>query len=151
MGDKPIPPPMQKRDIVTKEPMPISFKDGNPLLPHVQLNDKLFEDLCDPWRDALVTKLLGKKLGYHVMFERLQRLWKPQRGFDILDIDNGYYMVKIRSPDRQRICHEWWSMDALRPPSLCFSMDSRICFPKRKHSKNVDLDSFPGSEFTTLQ
>lgn len=95
MGDKPIPPPQLKRDLVAEELMTISFKDGNPLLPQVQLNDKLFEDLCEPWRDAPVIKFLGKNVGYRAMQERLHRLWKPQGGFDILDVDNGYYMVKF--------------------------------------------------------
>lgn len=65
------------------------------MLPQVRLDDKLFEALCKPWRDALVIKLLGKFVGYRVLHERLQRLWKPSGGFDILDVDNGYYMVKF--------------------------------------------------------
>lgn len=46
-------------------------------------------------RDALVVKLLGKNVGYVTTKDRLQRIWKLKGGFDILDIDNGCYMVKF--------------------------------------------------------
>lgn len=35
MGDKPIPPPMPKRDLIAEKLMTITFKDGNRLLPQV--------------------------------------------------------------------------------------------------------------------
>lgn len=95
MGEKSVPPPMPRRDLIAEKLMTITFKGGNRLLPQVQLNEKHFADLCELWRDALVIKLLGKLVGYRVMKEQLQRLWKPQGGFDILDVDNGYYMVKF--------------------------------------------------------
>lgn len=75
--------------------MTVTLEGGNRLLPRVKLDDKVFNDLCEPWRDALVITLLGKTVGYRVMKDRLEKLWKPQGGFDILDVDNGYYMVKF--------------------------------------------------------
>lgn len=53
----------------------------------------MFQDLCEHWKDTSVIKLLGKNVGYIIMKDRLQRLWKPQDGFDILDVDNGYFVV----------------------------------------------------------
>lgn len=86
---------MVKCDLIAKKLMTVSLKDGNRLLPQLEINDDLFAKLCEPWSDALFIKLLGKNVGYRVMYERLQRLWKPQGGFDILDVDNGYYMLKF--------------------------------------------------------
>lgn len=51
--------------------------------------------LCGPWREALVVKFLGKMIGYPVMKDRLKKLWKLNGGFDMLDVDNGYYTVKF--------------------------------------------------------
>lgn len=95
LGDKPIPPPLPKRDQIAEELMFITYQDGNPLLPQVKLDPRLLDNLYEPWRDALVIKLLEKTVGYRVMKERLQRLWKLQGGFEILDVDNGYFMVKF--------------------------------------------------------
>lgn len=55
-------------------------------------------------RDALVVKLLGKNVGYFAMKDRLQRVRKAQGGFEILDADNGYYMVKFDlQSDKERV------------------------------------------------
>lgn len=54
--------------------------------------------------DALVVKLLGKSLGYNTMKERLQKIWKLQGGFDIMDNDNGFYMVKFdQAADKEKV------------------------------------------------
>lgn len=95
LGNKPIPPPLPKCNLIAEKMVTVSFQDDNPLLPQFQLDDKLFEALCEPWRDALIIKLLGKLVGYRVMHERLQKMWKPSGGFDILDVDKGYFMVKF--------------------------------------------------------
>lgn len=64
MGDKPAPPPLPKRDLVAENLMTITYEEGNPLLPEIKLDGQLFNDLCEPWRDALVIKFLGKSVGY---------------------------------------------------------------------------------------
>lgn len=86
---------MAKCNLIAEKLMSVSYLNGNCMLLQITLNEELFNSLCEPWRDALVIKLLGKFVGYKVLRERLQRLWKPSGGFDILDVDNGYYMVKF--------------------------------------------------------
>lgn len=49
-------------------------------------------------------KLLGKNAGYNVLKERLKRLWKLNGGFEIMDVDNGYYMAKFdQLGDREKV------------------------------------------------
>lgn len=49
-------------------------------------------------------KLLGKNLGYNIMTDRLQKMWKPQGGFEIMDNDNGFYMVKFdQEADKDKV------------------------------------------------
>lgn len=82
--------------------------------PKVVINDSVFEGLCAPWQDALVVKLLGKRLGYFTMKDKLSRLWKLSAGFDILDIGNGYYMAKFDvEGDRMKVMDEglWMVFD----------------------------------------
>lgn len=40
-------------------------------------------------------KLLGKLIGYPIMKDRIKKLWKLNRGFDILDVDNRYFKVQF--------------------------------------------------------
>jgi hypothetical protein len=68
------------------------------------MDDKLLQDLCNPWKEALVIKLLGKNVGYNMMKDRLKTLWKLTGGFEIMDVDNGFYMVKCELlADREKI------------------------------------------------
>jgi hypothetical protein len=88
-------PPREKEDMIEKKLVRIEHEDGNRLLPKVYIEPKVFQDLCTPWKDSIVVKLLGKSLGYNTMKERLQKVWKLQGGFEIMDNDNGFYMVKF--------------------------------------------------------
>jgi len=77
------------------------------LLPKVSLDEIYFHDLCHPWKDALVVKLLGKNIGYNVLKDQLTKMWKLQGQFEIMDIDQGFYIVRCEMPsDREKIVTE---------------------------------------------
>jgi hypothetical protein len=104
----------EKVNLVEKGLVTITYEGGNKLLPKVSLDDSYFNDLCHPWKEALVIKVLGKNIGYQVLKERLQRMWKLQGGFDMMDVDQGFYMVKCNLlADREKIMSEgpWMIFD----------------------------------------
>ncbi|KAK2458256.1 zinc ion binding / nucleic acid binding protein [Trifolium repens] len=104
MGSAQEIPARHKEDMIEKKLVRIELENGNRLLPKVHLEPQVFQELCTPWKDALVVKLLGRNLGYNTMKERLQRVWKLQGGFEIMDNDNGFYMVKLDlAADREKI------------------------------------------------
>lgn len=74
------------------------------LLPKIFLDDKSFNDLCYPWGDSLIIKLLGKNIGYTQMNSRLSALWKLNGGFDLMDVGHGFFMAKFdQENDRQKV------------------------------------------------
>lgn len=135
---------MAKIDIIAQELMKVSLDGNNRLCPKITLDDKVFDQLCEPWRDALVVKLLGKTLGYKVMRDRLQSVWKPQGGFDILDVDNGYFMVKFDvDSDKERVTagEPWLIFDHY----LCFfNWTPEFASPNAKIQKMMVWVRFPG-------
>ncbi|KAG6793276.1 hypothetical protein POTOM_002474 [Populus tomentosa] len=79
----------------------IEHENGNRLLPKILIDDSIFND---PWHDSSVIKLLGKNVGYFQMQSRLKSAWKLSGGFELMDIGNGYFMVKFDiAEDRERI------------------------------------------------
>lgn len=97
----------EKVDLIEKGLMKVTLEGGNRLLPKVTMDDSLFQELCNPWKDALVVKLLGKNVGYQLLKDRLRKMWKLTRGFEIMDIDNGFYMVKCELlADKEKIISE---------------------------------------------
>jgi hypothetical protein len=106
--------PKEKVDLIANGLMKVTLEDGNRLLPKITMDDKLFNDLCSPWKEALVVKLLGKKVGYNLMKDRLKKIWRLTGGFEIMDVDNGFYMVKCELlADREKIVSEgpWMLFD----------------------------------------
>jgi hypothetical protein len=106
--------PKDRVDLIEKGLMKVTLEEGNRLLPKVTMDEKLFQDLCNPWKEALVVKLLGKTVGYNLMKDRLKKLWRPSGGFEILDVDNGFYMVKCELlADREKIMSDgpWMLFD----------------------------------------
>jgi hypothetical protein len=104
----------EKVDLIAEGLMKVSLEDGNRLLPVVTMDDKLFQDLCNPWKEALVIKLLGKNVGYNMLKDRLKNLWRLTGGFEIMDVDNGFYMVKCELlADREKIISDgpWMLFD----------------------------------------
>jgi len=55
----------------------------------------IYNNLCQTWKKTLVVKLLGKKLGYLTMKEKLRALGKLEGGFDLVDMYHGYFMVTL--------------------------------------------------------
>ena len=55
----------------------------------------------------LVIKLVGKNVGYHLMKDKLKKMWKLTRDFEIKYVDNGFFMVKCELlADREKIVSE---------------------------------------------
>lgn len=103
MGSSQAPPAREKIDLIKEKLVTIVHEHGNRLLPKVTLDKSVFKELCSPWKDSLVIKLLGKSISYNMMKEKLNKVWKPAGGFDILDVDNGFYMVKFdMAADREK-------------------------------------------------
>ncbi|KAK8522972.1 hypothetical protein V6N12_073684 [Hibiscus sabdariffa] len=45
---------------------------------------------------TLVIKLLGRRIGYSTLQNKLLDLWKPQHAFRLMDIDNDYFLVTFK-------------------------------------------------------
>lgn len=66
-------------------------------------------------------KDIGKSIGYTTMKDRLKRLWKLSRNFEIVDVDNGFKMVKF-----DLLTDKWEYMEDIR--SLLNSGKLESCF-----------------------
>ncbi|KAH1106533.1 hypothetical protein J1N35_010301 [Gossypium stocksii] len=46
---------------------------------------------------SVVLKMLGQNLGIKTLHNRLYWIWKPSKPFQLMDIENGYFLVKFQS------------------------------------------------------
>ncbi|KAA3483410.1 leucine-rich repeat receptor-like protein kinase PEPR2 [Gossypium australe] len=49
--------------------------------------------------ELTVVKLLGRNIGYNALHNRISFLWKPVNPIQLMDIANGYYLVKFQDAD----------------------------------------------------
>ncbi|KAL4319974.1 hypothetical protein GQ457_18G005190 [Hibiscus cannabinus] len=46
---------------------------------------------------TIVVKLLGHRIGYETLRNKMYELWKPEQPFKLMDIENDYFMVTFHS------------------------------------------------------
>ncbi|KAG6789990.1 hypothetical protein POTOM_006133 [Populus tomentosa] len=96
LRSKPPPPSRENVDFLQEKLVRVECEDGNRLLPRVLLDDRVFNDLCHPWSDALTVKLLvGKGIGFTQMNLRLKQSWRLSVEFDLMHVGLGFFMVKF--------------------------------------------------------
>ena len=66
-------------------------------IPSIVFSQKVHEQLIKLWQATVVMKLLGHMIGYKALASRLETLWPNIGGFSIIDLDNGYYLVRFCS------------------------------------------------------
>lgn len=81
------------RNLLQENAMKLEFENRNRLLPKFTIEPLIHENLCHPWKKCLVSKLVGKSLGFMIMREKLKAIWKLKGGFDLMDITHDFYMI----------------------------------------------------------
>ncbi|XP_016747098.1 uncharacterized protein [Gossypium hirsutum] len=53
------------------------------------------------WKMALivVVKLVGKKIGFKTLFNKVSSLWKPRGQFQLMDLENDFYLIRFLDKD----------------------------------------------------
>ncbi|KAL9429498.1 hypothetical protein AB3S75_031327 [Citrus x aurantiifolia] len=78
---------IEKEDVVIE-------REG--FLPSISFSQKVHEQLIKPRQSTVVVQLLGRMIGYKALCSRLEILWPNIGGYSVIDLDNGYFLVKFR-------------------------------------------------------
>ncbi|KAG5079502.1 hypothetical protein JHK86_003567 [Glycine max] len=91
--------PKEIRNLLREGTMQMELEGGNRLLPKFSLDATVFTKLCESWKKFLVLKLLGKRIGFLALRDKLKSQWKCSGGFDLMDVDNGYFLITFDFED----------------------------------------------------
>ena len=60
---------------------------------HVSKSEKA--RLRSPWKQTIIVKVLGKRIGYYYLEKRLRAIWRPKAAMDVVAIENDFFLVKF--------------------------------------------------------
>ncbi|MBA0666611.1 hypothetical protein Goklo_003006 [Gossypium klotzschianum] len=66
-------------------------------VPSIEFSDRVYGLAKKSMSKTLVVKLLGRKIGYNALWNKVCALWKPKMRFPLMNIDNDYYLAKFES------------------------------------------------------
>lgn len=79
------------------------FVEGNILrsnvngIPTIDFSDRIKKWLVKDMATTVVVKLLGRNISYRVLHSGISNLWRPSQPFQLMDVENGYYLVRFQS------------------------------------------------------
>ncbi|XP_039056625.1 uncharacterized protein LOC120199667 [Hibiscus syriacus] len=65
--------------------------------PKISFSNRIHELIDINMKQVIITRLLGKKIGYKALVYRIHALWRPLGNFNLIDLDNDYFLVKFEN------------------------------------------------------
>ncbi|XP_040967093.1 uncharacterized protein [Gossypium hirsutum] len=73
-------------------------------IPAISFSDRVKEILYKEMELIVIIKLLGRNVVLNTLYNRVSNLWKPCSSFHLMDIENGYYLVRfLKRADYDRV------------------------------------------------
>ncbi|PPD87755.1 hypothetical protein GOBAR_DD15299 [Gossypium barbadense] len=71
----------------------VGTEDG---MSSIRFSNRVHQILYKNMSRTIVMKLLGRKVGYHALSNKIYSLWKPSNPITIMDLKSDYYLVKLQ-------------------------------------------------------
>uniref|UniRef100_A0A6N2LZK8 CCHC-type domain-containing protein n=1 Tax=Salix viminalis TaxID=40686 RepID=A0A6N2LZK8_SALVM len=72
--------------------------------PVIKISSEEKKRIRAPWKQTLIIKLMGRKVGYMFFMQRLRNMWKLRGDFTLTDLGNEFYLAKFANPeDREHV------------------------------------------------
>ncbi|KAL4361894.1 hypothetical protein GQ457_04G017540 [Hibiscus cannabinus] len=79
-----------------EEDVQLSSMDGTPA---IVFSERIHDRVDAKLANSVIVRLLGRMIGYNALLNRINSLWNPSGEIALMDLDNGYYMVRFANGD----------------------------------------------------
>ncbi|KAK9035110.1 hypothetical protein V6N11_077159 [Hibiscus sabdariffa] len=87
--------PIDDDDIdLLDEDFRVGITDG---IPFIEFSSRVCDLAVKSFEFTFVLKILGRRVGYTTLYNRLVSIWKPASSIKLIDIENDYFLVKFSS------------------------------------------------------
>ncbi|XP_017621897.1 uncharacterized protein LOC108466040 [Gossypium arboreum] len=66
-------------------------------MPSIIFFDPIHRILIQSMSNTVILKILGRNIGFSVLQNKIYSIWKPSAPFHMMDIENGYFLVKFQN------------------------------------------------------
>lgn len=103
--------------------------------PVICLTKEEKKTLRQKWRQSLIIKLWGRKVGYNFLQKIVQSMWKPRAFSDLVPLENDYFLVHFYSKENYEFARDQGPLifreqnelaDALSKRALVYERGARI-------------------------
>ncbi|KAL4353088.1 hypothetical protein GQ457_06G029840 [Hibiscus cannabinus] len=70
----------------------ISDMEGTPV---IRFSNRIYDMVDAKLESSVIVRLLGWAIGYNALLNRIRSLWNPSGEVALVDLDNGYYLVRF--------------------------------------------------------
>ncbi|KAI9080389.1 hypothetical protein K1719_037783 [Acacia pycnantha] len=91
--------PLSESEEDDSEPLCVITEDKDRNFPAFAFSEKMKKRLYKAWENAVIVKLLGRNIGYKILLSILQSLWARRGVIRLINIGNGYFVVKLTNKD----------------------------------------------------
>ena len=86
---------LQEHDVLFVNVLFVNEND----MPTIKFSDRVKSLLAQSMGCSVIVKLLGKSIGHKTLQSRLLSLWKLLGEFQIVDMDNGYFLINLEDQE----------------------------------------------------
>ncbi|XP_019240946.1 PREDICTED: uncharacterized protein LOC109220933 [Nicotiana attenuata] len=65
----------------------------------IALSEEDRQRIYEPWKYAIIVKLVGKRMMHHYLQKKIQDLWRPTEDLQMIDLGEDYYIIKFKKRD----------------------------------------------------
>ncbi|XP_020217579.1 uncharacterized protein LOC109801023 [Cajanus cajan] len=67
--------------------------------PKIHVTQEEFEEWCAPWKNSLVINVLGKRVAYRMLENKVQKEWAKNGTVRLVDISQDFYLVQFAAKE----------------------------------------------------
>ncbi|MBA0771648.1 hypothetical protein Gotri_007137 [Gossypium trilobum] len=68
-------------------------------IPAIEFSDRVHKLLVKDMSTSVALKLLGRNIDFAALQNKVYGLWRPSQPFQLMDIENGYFLAKFQNSD----------------------------------------------------
>ncbi|XP_061358972.1 uncharacterized protein LOC133303116 [Gastrolobium bilobum] len=73
----------------------VNVEEDDPLCPSFRVPKEIHKEACKKWRNALIMKLLVKRLNVKFLLGRLLKMWGILGAYEFIDLENDYFLFRF--------------------------------------------------------